>query len=339
MIDQQDSLPGHAFTIKRRSLLQRMIDVVANCDVPAKQRFAHSAIQTRALIFESGGSEIIKEESDKIEHRSRLEDDRVTAGGQFARAQAEVRFFAGAAGKFLRIERANIRRICFGPARGGIFLHRDGEFRMRLAVRREKAARIADNGLTLPASKNAGSNLAFLDSEVTGQANCTGPLVGGENCSPFYEAVHARVARFPRQVKKIWIFRLAVSQREGCLDGATKGIFVGAIGRGARRAAIHDSTNRNCEAMLSDVLMNAVVGEARQTVGDLVNMDLGFLGSRRPSQTNDRIDDPAKLALGEKFRGARFVPRSRLRDFGRRLHWFENAVPMRTFLKRAGDAP
>jgi hypothetical protein len=91
--------------------------------------------------------------------------------------------------------------------------------------------------------------------------------------------------------------------------------------------------------MLSDVLMNAVVGKTRQTVRNLVNMDLGFLGSRRPSQTNDSIDNLAKLALGKKFRGRGFVTGRGLPEFGSRFHWFENAVPMRTFLKRAGDAP
>jgi hypothetical protein len=210
---------------------------------------------------------------------------------------------------------------------------------MRLAVRRQKAARIADYGLILPASENTGGNLALFDGEVAGRTNCAGSLVGGENGTLFYESAHATVALFPRHVKKVRIFRLAVCQREGCLDGATEGILVGAIGRGARRAGIHNTANRNCEAMLSDVLMNAVVGKTRQTVRNLVNMDLGFLGSRRPSQTNDSIDNPAKLALGKKSRGRGFVTGRGLPEFGSRFHWFENAVPMRTFLKRAGDAP
>ena len=123
------------------------------------------------------------------------------------------------------------------------------------------------------------------------------------------------------------------------MDGATEGIFVGAIGRGKRSAAVYDGANRDGEALLGDILMNAVVGEARQAVRDFVNVDLCFFGSRRPGQTNDSINDSVELALGEKFRGARFVAGSGLREFGRRLHWFENAVPMRTFLKRAGDAP
>ena len=84
-IDQQDSPPGHAFPIEGRALLQRMIDVVPDADVAAKEWFAHPVVQARALVFESGGRKIIEEESNKIEHGSRLEDDRVTAGGQFAR--------------------------------------------------------------------------------------------------------------------------------------------------------------------------------------------------------------------------------------------------------------
>src|SRR5216683_4093234 len=228
-------------------------------------------------------------------------------------------FFAGALSKFLRIERANVCRIRFGPARGGVFLHGDGEFRVRVAVGREKAARIADDGMTLPASKNAGSNLALLDGEVAGQANRAGSLVGGESCSIFYEAIYARVALFSRHGKKARIFRLAVCQREGGLDGATKGIFIGAIGRRTRGAAVYDGANRDGEAMLGDVLMNAVVGEARQTVRDFVNVDLCFFGSRWPGQTENGIDDSVELALGEKFRGAGFVLRSGLREFGRQF--------------------
>jgi hypothetical protein len=218
-------------------------------------------------------------------------------------------------------------------------LHGDGEFCVRLAVGREEAARIADYGLTLPAGKNASGNLALLDGEVAGQANGACAIFGGERCGIFHEAIYARVALFPRHRKKVGIFRLAVCHREGCLDGATKEIFVGAIGRGTRGAGVCDGANRDGEAMLGDVLMNAVAGKTRQTVPDFLDVDLGFLGSRRPGQTNDSIDNPAKLALGEKFRGAGFVAGSGLRDFGRRFHWFENAVPMRTFLKRAGDAP
>src|SRR6266446_4999600 len=203
----------------------------------------------------------------------------------------------------------------------------------------ENSARIADYGLTLPGSKNAGSNLALLGGEVAGQANRPCAIFGSERCGIFCETIYARVALFPRHPKKARIFRLAVCQREGGLNGATKGIFLGAIRRGTRGAAVYDGANRDGESLLGDVLMNAVVSEARQTVRDFIDVDLSFLGSRWAGQTNDSIDDSAKFALGEKFRGARFVAGSGLREFGRRLHWFENAVPMRTFLKRAGDAP
>src|SRR6266478_9212073 len=103
---------------------------------------------------------------------------------------------------------------------------------MRLVVGREKAARIADRRLTLAAGENAGSNLALLDGEVAGQANCAGSLVGCESCSIFCEAIHARVALFAGHGKKAGIFRLAVCQREGGLDRAAKRVSVGTIGGG-----------------------------------------------------------------------------------------------------------
>ena len=54
--------------------------------------------------------------------------------------------------------------------------------------------------------------------------------------------------------------------------------------------------------MLGDVLMNGVVGEARQGDGDFVNVDFGLLGPRGFCQTKNRGDDALKLALVEKLR-------------------------------------
>src|SRR5882724_339971 len=98
---------------------------------------------------------------------------------------------AGAAGKFLRIECANVRSIRFGPTRGGVFLHGDGEFRVRFAVGRKKATRIADCGLTLPTGKNAGSNLARLEGHVASGTNGAGAIFGGESGGLHYESVDA----------------------------------------------------------------------------------------------------------------------------------------------------
>jgi hypothetical protein len=174
---------------------------------------------------------------------------------------------------------------------------------MGFSVCGEKAARIADNGLTLSAREDTSGNLSLLDSKVACRPNCPRAIFGGEGCGVFYKAIHLTILLLSRHGKKARILWLALRKREGCFNRCAKGVLVNAIGRGARRAAVHNSANGNYKAMLGDVLMNPVVGKTRQTVRNFIDMDFSFLGSRRASQTKDTIDHPVKLALGEKFRG------------------------------------
>jgi hypothetical protein len=174
---------------------------------------------------------------------------------------------------------------------------------MGFSVCGEKAAGIADNGLTLSAREDTSGNLSLLDSKVACRPNCPRAIFGGEGCGVFYKAIHLTILLLSRQGKKARILWLALRKRKGCFNRCAKGVLVNAIGRGARRAAVHNSANGNYKAMLGDVLMNPVVGKTRQTVRNFIYMDFSFLGSRRASQTKDTIDHPVKLVLGEKFRG------------------------------------
>src|ERR1700676_3704931 len=119
-----------------------MVGVIGDGDVFAKERFAHAVVEAGTLVLERGGGKIVKEEADEIENGGGLENDGAAAGGEFAGVDRHVGFFAGALGKFLRIESADAGGVGFGPAGGGSFLHGDGKFGVGLAVGGEKAARI-----------------------------------------------------------------------------------------------------------------------------------------------------------------------------------------------------
>ena len=177
---------------------------------------------------------------------------------------------------------------------------------MGFAIGGEEAAGIADGGLALAAGENAGGDLAFFDGKIAGPADGAGALFGGEGGGLFDEAVDAAIALLPGQGRGRGIFRLAVREGKRSFDGGAKRIFVDAIGGGAGGAAIDNGANGNGEAMLGDVLVDGVVGEARQSVGNFVDVDFGFFGAGGLGEAENGIDDAAQFALGEKFRGRAF---------------------------------
>src|SRR5439155_6345260 len=81
--------------------------------------------------------------TDEIEHGRGFEDYRVTSRRKLARVDGKVCFLAGSRRQFLWIERADVSGVGFGPARRRVFLRGDGKFRVRFAIGRKKASRIA----------------------------------------------------------------------------------------------------------------------------------------------------------------------------------------------------
>src|SRR5437879_474092 len=153
-----------------------MVNIVNDGDVLSEKLLTHALVEAGALVFESGGSKIGKEKADEVEDRSRFEDHRVTTRVKLARVDGKVGLFAGAHGKFLRIECADIREVGFSPACSGSFLHGDGEFRVRLAIGGKKAAGIPQSGVALAIGINSSGDLTFLDCEVTRAADGAGAL-------------------------------------------------------------------------------------------------------------------------------------------------------------------
>src|SRR4029077_13217077 len=153
-------LARHAFAIERRTELQRMVSVIADGDVFAKQLFAHALVEAGTLVLERGGGKVVKEKANEIEHGSGFKNDGVAAGREFARVNRHVCFLASTQSELLWIKIADARSVCLGPACGGSFLHGDGEFGVRFVVGSKKSAGIAHRGLLQAAGENSGSHLA-----------------------------------------------------------------------------------------------------------------------------------------------------------------------------------
>jgi hypothetical protein len=100
----------------------------------------------------------------------------------------------------------------------------------------------------------------------------------------------------------MWVFGLAVREGKRRINGGAKGVFVDAIRCGARGAAIDYCTDRNIQAALGDVLVDGVVGEARERVGGLVDVNFGFVSASGFGQAHDRIDDPAQILFRKQLR-------------------------------------
>ena len=76
------------------------------------------------------------------------------------------------------------------------------------------------------------------------------------------------------------VFRLAVGKGERGFDGGAKRIFVNAVRGHAGGAAVHHGANGHIQAPLGNVLVDGVVGKARERFGGFVDVHFGFLGRR-----------------------------------------------------------
>ena len=123
---------------------------------------------------------------------------------------------------------------------------------------------------------------------------------------------------------------------------AAQGFIVSLVGGGARGAPIDYGANGDRQRLLGDVLVNGVVGKARQRVGD--NMDLRLPSHRRRSIGKSLRCGTALLrsvVSGAWPRTASMSMRSEKAiafslSAGRH---FANAAPTFTLRKRAGEAP
>ena len=105
--------------------------------------------------------------------------------------------------------------------------------------------------------------------------------------------------------QQVGIVRLAARQRLRGFDHAPQRIVVGLVGGGARRAAVEDGAHGNGEHLLGDVLVNGVVGEARERVGDHADFDFGFVGV---AEFEDSLGDAPHVRVGKQMQSGHGGP-------------------------------
>ena len=74
---------------------------------------------------------------------------------------------------------------------------------------------------------------------------------------------------------------------------------VDSIRSGTRGTTVDNGSNRNIQPAFGDVLVDGVVGKARETVGGFVDVDFRFVRTSGFGETQNRFDDSAQFALGK----------------------------------------
>jgi len=83
---------------------------------------------------------------------------------------------------------------------------------------------------------------------------------------------------------------------------AVQRFVVGFVRGGASGPAIENGAHRNVQVLLGDVLMNRVVGEARERIGYRADFDFGFIGA---AQLQDTFGNTVQLGGAKTVIGRR----------------------------------
>ena len=167
-------------------------------------------------------------------------------------------------------------------------------------MRGEQAFRVGDRRLRDARRKNAGGRLlVFLGhcrdacdgASAVGRRRVGGVLKIARGLRVFLRAGHRQ---------EIGIARLAARKRLRGFDHAPQRIVVRLVGGGAGRAAIEHGPHRYGEHLLRDVLMDRVVGEARERVGDHADLDFGFV---RVAQFENSLGNAPHVRVGKQMQG------------------------------------
>ncbi len=287
-IDQQDSLPGQAFAIEGRAGLKRGRDVVVNGDVFAHDLLAKAIGEAGALIEDGGSGKVVKEKADQIEDGGGFENDGPAAGLDFLGMARCGGFFAGALGEGFGIDLVAIGSAGFSPSGRIPLQNRDGKFRAALAIAGEESFGIGHRSSRSPGGKDPGGGLAILLGELGDFGDGDGAILRSGAGGRGEKAPDLSVLLRAGHGQQVGILGLTAGQRGRTCYGTAQRVIVGFVGGGAGGAAVKDGAHGNAERLLGDILVDGVVGEARESVGDKIDMHLGFVGIRK-----------AKHALGE----------------------------------------
>jgi len=281
---QVSALAGDTFAIEGCTQLFRMVGIIGNGNIFAEEWFIYAFEKAGALVGYGSGGEIVKKKTYQIEDGGRFEDYRVFSGRNFLRVFRHLGFFAGAGGKFLRGEITNVAGIGFGPTGGGFVLHGDGKFGVGLAMCGKKSLRICKRQLRLSGRKDSGGDLAAANRQIAGFFHGAG-AVFGSGCRGFTrKTIHAAIALLAGHRQQARNFWLTVRKLQRRFNRGEKRIFVETIAGNASGAAVDDGSNGDGDAVFCNVLVNSIVGEARECVDGFVDLHFSFIGPRDVAQ-------------------------------------------------------
>src|ERR1700722_2741893 len=314
-----------------------MIDVVPKRDVVAEKLAAHTVIQAGALVVYGGCGKIVKQRPDEIESSRRFQDRGVVTRLQFARATRGRGFVTGAGGAGIWINFENVRGTSFRPAGRVRLENGNGEFRFGVVVAREKTFRVREKGAAITSSKNPGRSLFLLVGKFTNPSDGPRTILRRRLGSGPDEMINLFIFLARQQRKQIGIFWLIAREAAGSGDYAAQRIVIGFVGGGASGAAVEHDASRNTQRVFGNVLVNGVVGKARESVNTQVNFNFSFVRVAQFQQTL------GKILHFRDAEAARIMMLRRRAAFCRRFLFhrshFEKATPTLTFRNREGDAP
>jgi len=158
--------------------------------------------------------------------------------------------------------------------------------------------RVSECELRLAGGKDSGGDLALADGQIAGFPYSAGAIFRSGGSGFFGEAIYFGVALLAWNGKETGKFGLAVRELQRGFDGGPERIFIEAIGGGASRATIDYGAYGNSDAMLSNVLVNGVVGEAGERVDNFLDLYFGFVGSGKFTEAQHGVDALLELGFG-----------------------------------------
>ena len=335
--DQQHPLPRQSFAVILRPDLQRVIHVIPQRNVLAKNFAAHAVVQARTLVVHRRRRKIVKKRTHKIQRRRRLQNRGVMPWLQFPGIARRGGFVTGARSQRVRIDIRNIRETGFRPARRIRLENRDRKLRLGMVVPREQALRVGQQRAVVTGGKNSSRCLFFFVGEFANASHRASAIFSSRLGGRFYKMIDLLVALLLEQGQQIGTLRLVPRQAARRRNHPPQRIVVRLVGGSPRRAPIEHHPHRNSQRMFGNILMNGVIRKSRQRVDAEVDLHLRFVRVAQFQQTLRQIlhfrngESPGLVML-------RSSPACNMRFLFHRGH-FEKATPTRTFRNREGDAP
>jgi hypothetical protein len=155
------------------------------------------------------------------------------------------------------------------------------------------------------------------------------------------EAIDSAIELLAGHRQEAGNFWLAMGELQRGLYRCAKRIFVKAIGGGTGGAAVYDGSNGDGDAVFGDVLVNGVVGEAREGVDSFLKVDFGFVGSGEFAEAQNGVyaSFSTRFRTLDAFSVCPVLYFFAIRMVIVQISGRKTLLPIFILRKRAGDAP